>query len=343
MRARSSILVLGACVACVAACITGGAADASEAGAPDAARLDVPLAADAALAAPDPDTVFGAYLHAPFAVANGFDVPAGEPCGDACWTGDTRDVSAVAHGRVVAVTPESVTVEHLWYDDQVKRAAWIRWEGVTPAVVAGQELRRGDPIGTASTLRAVAPAELGPVAAFLAGRPRLPVPQDEPVLALVSHDLKQMRVYQRGAVAGTYSVAFGQEEGDKERRGDNRTPKGVYRVVARSKGPFDGPYGAYFGGHWIKLDYPNPWDAARGVDAGVIDTATQRAITRAWWDRRLPPQNTDLGGGIGLHGWASEWSDDGPRGLSWGCVVLHLSDVGAIYDALPEGTMVVLF
>jgi hypothetical protein len=36
------------------------------------------------------------------------------------------------------------------------------------------------------------------------------------------------------------------------------------------------------------------------------------------------------------------WDLDGPRGLSWGCVVLQPSDVGAAYDAIPMGAMVVL-
>ena len=62
------------------------------------------------------------------------------------------------------------------------------------------------------------------------------------------------------------------------------------------------------------------------------------------WDARAPtPETTRLGGGIGFHGWAREWPNDGPRHLSWGCVVLHLSDISNFYDRLPEGAMVVIF
>jgi lipoprotein-anchoring transpeptidase ErfK/SrfK len=50
-----------------------------------------------------------------------------------------------------------------------------------------------------------------------------------------------------------------------------------------------------------------------------------------------------LGGGIGFHGWIREWKNDGPRHLSWGCVVMHLSDVGKLFEQVPEGTMVVIF
>ncbi len=304
-------------------------------------------APSAAIAAPDERTagpdVFTAWLEAPIPVADGFTVPAGEPCGDGCWTRPSgTPVLAVAAGVVREATADTLVTEHLWYEDHEKRTATLRWEGITPSVTAGARITRGQPLGTAATLRLVAPA-LGPIDAFLAGRPRLAVPQSEPVLALVSHDLDQMRIYVDGAAIGTFEVGFGQAEGDKEQRGDNRTPKGMYHVVYRSKGPFDGPFGAYYGGRWIKLGYPNPWDAARGVDAGLVDGATQRAITRAFWARRMPPQGTALGGGIGLHGWAYEWSDEADRGMSWGCVVLHLRDVGTVYDTLREGAMVVLF
>ncbi len=54
-------------------------------------------------------------------------------------------------------------------------------------------------------------------------------------------------------------------------------------------------------------------------------------------------EKTPLGGGIGFHGWAREWENTGPRHLSWGCVVLHLSDIGRFYEQVPEGAMVVIF
>ncbi|MES2644899.1 MAG: L,D-transpeptidase [Myxococcota bacterium] len=313
------------------------------------------LAAQAPAEAPTPPDPFAEWLAAPIPVADGFDAPVigWAPCGDGCWSrrapksgtpATPGTVRAVANGIVREVGADTLVTEHLWYDDEVKRTATFRWQGVTSPLAAGATLTRDQPIGTATTVQLSAEAgDIGPIEPFLAGRPRLPVPQAEPILALVSHTLDQLRLYVGGKEIGTFEVAFGQAEGDKEWRGDNRTPTGIYHVVARSKGPFDGEYGAYYGGYWIKLGYPNAWDAARGVDAGLFDTEVQRAITRAFWDRRTPLQGTKLGGGIGLHGWAHEWSDEGGRGLSWGCVVLHLRDVATIYDALDEGAMVALF
>ena len=69
------------------------------------------------------------------------------------------------------------------------------------------------------------------------------------------------------------------------------------------------------------MNYPGPADAAWGVENGVVDQATAAAIVAAWSERKLTPQNTPLGSGIGFHGWASEWKGRGGARLSFGCVV----------------------
>jgi L,D-transpeptidase catalytic domain len=302
-----------------------------------------PLAANPAPgAAPSAVDPFAAWLAAPIPVAGGFAAPMADACGSGCWSASTEaEVRTIGAGIVREVGPDTLVTEHLWYDDQVRRTAQVRWRGLTPSVAVGATLAVGQPIGRATKVQLDAPA-LGPMELFIAGRPRLPMPQTEPVLAVISHELGQMQLYVDGALTGAYEVGFGQAEGDKELRGDNRTPKGVYFVVAKSTGPFEGPFGAWYGGHWIKLSYPNAWDAARGVDAGLFGVETQRRITRDFWARREPAQGTKLGGGIGLHGWVSEWDAADGRALSWGCVVTHLRDVAAIYAALPQGAMVAL-
>jgi hypothetical protein len=294
--------------------------------------------------APPPDP-FEDWLAADIPVADGFSAPVGAgwaDCGDGCWAHPaTGEVLAPAAGRVVEVGPDHIVLEHLWYEDQVRTTARSTWRGVSPEVAVGVDVARGDRIGVGGELRG-ALGEEG-VDAFLLGHRTRFVPQDEPVLTLISHDRDELRIYVDGEEVTRATVGFGQAEGDKQRRGDRMTPKGMYFVVVKSEGPFTGPYGDYYGGTWIKVNYPNAWDAARGVDAGLITGAQQRAITRAYFDRQLTLQGTALGGGIGLHGWAEEWSDDGPRGLSWGCVVMHLRDNQDIYARVPEGSMVVLF
>ena len=134
-----------------------------------------------------------------------------------------------------------------------------------------------------------------------------------------------MQVRIGGRVTREVEIGLGQASGQKRREGDLRTPKGIYFVVDKQKGSFGGDYGEYFGGYWIKVNYPGPADAAWGVENGVVDDAAAAAIAAAWSERKLTPQNTPLGSGIGFHGWASDWKRQGGRGahLSFGCVVMH--------------------
>lgn len=179
--------------------------------------------------------------------------------------------------------------------------------------------------------------------AFIKSHRKLHVPQREAALVLVDQARYKARLYAGGRAAGEYNISLGQGVGEKQVEGDNKTPKGMYFVTQKHRGEFPGAYGAYYGGHWIKLNYPNKYDAARGRAARLISPAQEAAIAAAW-ERRAPTlEETPLGGGIGFHGWAREWEDDGPRHLSWGCVVLHLSDIRDFYDRLPAGAMVVIF
>lgn len=179
--------------------------------------------------------------------------------------------------------------------------------------------------------------------AFIKSHRKIAVPQSERLLVLVDQASYKMRLYQTNILLREYDVSFGQAAGPKKREGDNRTPVGMYFVIQKHQGKFDGPYGDYYGGHWLKINYPNRFDAARGIDEGLINAAQGSQIASAWEAREPTPQNTSLGSGIGFHGWIREWQNDGPRHLSWGCVVLHLKDVKEFYDRVGEGTMVVIF
>jgi hypothetical protein len=178
---------------------------------------------------------------------------------------------------------------------------------------------------------------------FINAHRSVPAPQREATLVLVDQATYKMRLYHSAKLAGEYDVSFGQGQGAKQIQGDNKTPTGMYFVTQKHSGEFDGPYGAYFGGYWIKINYPNAFDAERGKVAGLISTAQQASIAKQWILRAPTLESTRLGGGIGFHGWIREWDNAGPRHLSWGCVVLHLYDIGKLLNQIPEGSMVVIF
>lgn len=168
-------------------------------------------------------------------------------------------------------------------------------------------------------------------------------PRAEPVVVLVDVGGREARVLERGAERARYDVGQGQGEGPKEWRGDLKTPRGTYFVVSKSRGPFSGTFGGYYGGIWLKVNYPGPPDAARGLDAGVITPAQAAEISSAWEKRQPTPQGTRLGSGIGFHAWIDEWDGaDGGYRLSWGCLVLHPRDAQDFYRRVPLGAAVVL-
>lgn len=181
--------------------------------------------------------------------------------------------------------------------------------------------------------------------AFIRAHRKLPDPATEPQIVLIDQARYRMQVRAGGRVKREVEIGLGQEAGQKRREGDLRTPKGIYFVVDKQKGEFGGEWGEYFGGYWIKVNYPGPADADWGLENGVVDGATAAAIGAAWSERKLTPQNTQLGSGIGFHGWASEWKRQGRGGahLSFGCVVMHNRDIASWFDDVPIGTMVVIF
>jgi murein L,D-transpeptidase YafK len=102
--------------------------------------------------------------------------------------------------------------------------------------------------------------------------------------------------------------------------GDNRLPEGEYHITEKNKGPFYGTYKDYFGPAWMRISYPNSYDAEAGYKKGIH-----------------PPENTGLGGGIGIHGWAGDWPQNN-RHLTWGCISLRNKDLEKFYDLVPLNT-----
>jgi hypothetical protein len=130
----------------------------------------------------------------------------------------------------------------------------------------------------------------------------------------------------------TYPVALGFGDlGPKVKRDDGRTPEGTLRIVQRVRKPH------LVSGMdlWMRLDYPLPQDAERGLATGLIDRAQHDAIVRAHERGLTPPQDTALGGGVGIHlgGLVS-------RRWTAGCIALREADGVEIYDQTRLGTTV---
>ncbi len=150
---------------------------------------------------------------------------------------------------------------------------------------------------------------------------------------------RQLIVRSGDEVLKVFSVAVGRGgAGDKQRTGDNKTPVGTYRVVGfNPSNRFD---------YFVRLNYPNVKDAFYGLRNEVITRDEFDRIVTALRGGRLPPQNTALGGAIGIHG-IGEQTPTKLRihdRMDWteGCIALRNEQVRELRHYLGIGTRVVI-
>lgn len=119
------------------------------------------------------------------------------------------------------------------------------------------------------------------------------------------------------------------------KRGDATTPLGQFRITWINR---KSRYNLFFG-----LDFPNMDYALRAYEADLIDEDEFHAIKTALRYHKTPPQNTKLGGHIGIHGIGSgdarlhktvHWTD--------GCVALTNEQINKLAKWIQIGTKVII-
>lgn len=133
----------------------------------------------------------------------------------------------------------------------------------------------------------------------------------------------------RGAAFGRGGVA------PFRREGDGKTPMGVFYISWVNT---DSRYHRFFG-----LDYPAASHAEEALRGQAIDERTYHAILDARRRGKVPPQNTALGGHIGIHGVGRNDPED-HRLFDWtlGCVALTDQQIDDLSGWVSLGTMVVI-
>lgn len=126
---------------------------------------------------------------------------------------------------------------------------------------------------------------------------------------------------------GRYGVSL-----DKQ-RGDNRTPLGKFTIGWISDNT---RYHRFLG-----LNYPDLESASRAFYVGKISKQQWLDIRRAAKQGARPPQNTPLGGMIGIHG-IGEGEVDVHRAYNWtnGCVALTNEEIDQLLEWVDVGTVV---
>lgn len=146
---------------------------------------------------------------------------------------------------------------------------------------------------------------------------------------VVTKSKRQLQLYSAERVIKTYRVGLGLSPAeDKVRAGDRRTPEGEFYICMKN------PHSQFYLS--LELSYPNQKHAERGLRDGLITRAQYNQIVSALERKRVPPQNTRLGGELFIHGngSASDWT--------WGCVALDDKDIRELFYAVPVGTPVTI-
>ena len=159
----------------------------------------------------------------------------------------------------------------------------------------------------------------------------------EDIELVVLRSQHQLVVKKDGVTLRTFKVAFG--SGGKKaklREGDHTTPKGKYRINrVRDSGRFH---------MFIQLNYPNMNDATRGLKNHSISRQQYRDILDAHSTGSLPPQNTALGGAIGLHGIGFETKDkiEIHQVADWtqGCIAMRNDEIEELSRYVHVGTQI---
>jgi murein L,D-transpeptidase YafK len=126
-----------------------------------------------------------------------------------------------------------------------------------------------------------------------------------------------MRLYRGDDLLSQYPVRLGDNPvGHKTRRGDERTPEGIYSIDWRNP---DSDFQLS-----LHISYPNANDRAQAAAQGVFP-----------------------GGNIMIHGQPRDrgWPFFFRRFLDWtdGCIAIADTDMREIWDAVPDGTPIEIY
>ena len=113
---------------------------------------------------------------------------------------------------------------------------------------------------------------------------------------LIDTQKMQLEVKRGDQTLAVFSnIALGRSgAGFKTRRGDNVTPLGEYKIGwINNQSQFHLFYG---------LTYPSTENANEALSKGFISSSEYDAIIYAHEHGQIPPQNTSLGGQVGIHG-----------------------------------------
>lgn len=118
-------------------------------------------------------------------------------------------------------------------------------------------------------------------------------------------------------------------------RGDNVTPLGEFRI---NRFNYQSQWRTFMG-----IDFPTPAHARMALEKGIYSQADYENYFDYYRRNGHPPQDTALGGAIGIHGLGSADPDIHGR-FHWtqGCVAVTNEQIDRLTDLVGVGTRVVI-
>jgi hypothetical protein len=144
---------------------------------------------------------------------------------------------------------------------------------------------------------------------------------------------RRLDVFADETLLKSYLINLGPTpEGPKEHQGDGRTPEGDLFICSVNR------VSHYT--RFLALAYPTPADAQRGLQSRLLTPAQAREVESSFRIHKgCPPQQTQLGGQVGIHG-KGDWQQRGDRFgvVDWtlGCVGLRDADILELFEGYAE-------
>ncbi len=153
----------------------------------------------------------------------------------------------------------------------------------------------------------------------------------------VSKSSQELIVKEGDQVIKRFRISIGRGgDGTKLQRGDNKTPIGTYKILdfkANSRFHF-----------FMLINYPNQVDAWHGYIDNRINAREFKQIIVANRNNQVPPQNTVLGGYIGLHGIGEiteqKLSIHNKENWTEGCIALTNEEISELRNYVTIGTTI---
>jgi murein L,D-transpeptidase YafK len=156
---------------------------------------------------------------------------------------------------------------------------------------------------------------------------------------VITKSKQELAVIKGDQTVKQFHVSIGKGgNGTKREQGDKKTPIGIYKIIDfKNDSQFH---------YFMQIDYPNLLDAWYGYKNNVISADEFKKIAVAYKTRQKPPQDTKLGGYIGIHGIGHQ--DDQQlqihNGFNWtnGCIALTNEQIMELKQYVAIGTKVII-